>query len=168
MRRVIACLLASMGVVACGSSTTKTVTVPRPAASSTTRQPTAESTTTSATATTSGSSTTNSASAQNQHVISQASQANDNQAQLGADKIRQILTRKLGLNRTEDFDLNHHTPPAEAGDCYVKLGADAVNFEDQSSNILRSPNGRDVVFVQSNTATPLVSCLKQVRDALGW
>jgi hypothetical protein len=50
----------------------------------------------------------------------------------------------------------------------VKLGADAVNFESQTENILRSANGNDVVFVQSNTATPLVRCLVAVRAALGW
>jgi hypothetical protein len=110
-----------------------------------------------------------SARSQNEQVISQAEHANDNQAQLGEAAIRQMLTQKLGINNEEDFNLSHHIAPGETGgDCYVKLGAEAVNFESQSENILRSPNGMDVVFVQSNTTTPLVRCLKAVRTALGW
>lgn len=113
--------------------------------------------------------TTSTARSPNDQVISQAAQASDNQAALGADAIRKTLTQKLGLNDQEDFNLNHHIQPGDnGGDCYVKLGAEAVNFENQSENILRSPNGKDVVFVQSNTVTPLVRCLVAVRAALGW
>jgi len=80
-----------------------------------------------------------------------------------------MLAQKLGLNNEAEFNLNHHIASGETGgDCYVKLGAEAVNFESQAENMLRSPNGKDVVFVQSNTATPLVRCLKAVRTALGW
>jgi hypothetical protein len=106
---------------------------------------------------------------QNNAVVNQAAQGSDNKAQLGAAAIQKILTQKLGLNDTVSFNLNHHIAPGDnGGDCYVKLGADAVNFEYQTGNILRSPNGKDVVFVQSNTATPLVRCLVAVRSALGW
>jgi hypothetical protein len=106
----------------------------------------------------------------NDAVIAQAAKAKDNQAQLGAGAIRAILVRKLGLDSSNDFNLSHHFSPGEIGsDCYVKLGADAVNFENRSENILRSPtNGADVVFVQSSTSTPLVKCLVAVRSALGW
>jgi hypothetical protein len=143
-RRIAIALIAisSVGVAACGGSSSQSST--------------------------SSSATSNAARADNQQVINQASQASDNQAQLGEGKIREILERDLGMNVTEDFNLNHGSPPAQGGDCYVKLGADAVNFEDETSNILHSPDGRDVVFVQSNTATPLVSCLKEVRGALAW
>jgi hypothetical protein len=118
--------------------------------------------------TTTGSATSSSATAQNNAVVSQAAQGPDNQAQLGAAAIQQTLTKKLGLNPTLDFSLNHQTPAAQGGDCYVKLGADAVNFENMTDNILRSPNGNDVVFVQSDTTTPLVKCLLAVKTALGW
>ena len=109
-----------------------------------------------------------SAVAQNSAVIAQAAQGADNQAQLGAAAIQEILTKKLGLNPTLDFNLNHQTPPAEGGDCYVALGANAVNFENMPGNILRSPNGKDVVFVQSDTTTPLAKCLVAGNTALGW
>lgn len=91
---------------------------------------------------------------------------------MGAPAIHKILVTKLGMDSNDSFDVNHHITPSEtatdSGDCYVKLGADAVNFADQADNILRSPNGSDVVFVQSSTTTPLVQCLVKVRDALGW
>ncbi len=135
------------GLGGCGSSTT-TVTQ-MPAASSTT--------------------SANTAAGQNNAVISSASQAPDAQAQLGAPRIEKILVAKLGLNDQLSFNLNHHIAPGDnGGDCYVKLGADAVNFENMTGNILRSPTGADVVFVQSNTATPLVKCLVAVKTALGW
>lgn len=145
-------LLIGFALAGCGAAT-KTVTQTSPAAQT---QP---STTT----------TASSARSQNDQVISQAGQASDNQAQLGADAIRKILTQKLGLNDQESLNLNHQIAPGDnGGDCYVKLGADAVNFENQSQNILRSANGNDVVFVQSNSSTPLVRCLEAVRAALGW
>lgn len=105
---------------------------------------------------------------QNDRVIKQAQGSSDNQAQVGADRIKQILVAKLGMNDTLDFNLNHQTPDQNGGDCYVKLGAEAVSFESQSENILYSPNGKDVLFVQSNTATPLAKCLQDVGAALGW
>lgn len=109
----------------------------------------------------------------NDAVIAQAAQAKDNQAQVGAGAIRTILVRKLGLDSNDNFNLGRPITPndiaSNSGDCYVKLGADAVNFENQSENILHSPtNGSDVVFVQSSTSTPLVKCLVAVRTALGW
>lgn len=106
---------------------------------------------------------------QNNAVIQQASQAPDNQAQLGETKIKAILAKKIGLDNALDFNLNGHIDPnAGGGDCYIKLGAEAVNFENQTENILHSPNGQDLVFVQSDTTTPLVKCLTIVRNALGW
>jgi hypothetical protein len=105
----------------------------------------------------------------NNQTINQAAQAPDNVAQADVPAIRQTLVDKLGMNDQESFNLSHQIAPGDnGGDCYVKLGADAVNFEFMSGNILRSPNGSDVVFVQSNTATPLVRCLEAVRSALGW
>jgi hypothetical protein len=113
--------------------------------------------------------TASGAAAQNNQVISQAAQAPDNQAQLGSTAIANILTQKIGMNDTYSFNLSHHIAPGDnGGDCYVKLGADAVNFQYMTGNILRSPNGTDVVFVQSNTVTPLVNCLQAVRSALRW
>ncbi len=145
-------LVSSIALIGCGGST-KTVT---------------QTTTTSQTQSSNTAAASN-ASSQNAQVIHQAAQANDNQAQLGADAIRRILIKKIGLNDTESFNLNHHIAPGDnSGDCYVKLGADAVNFEYQTQNILRAPNGTDVVFVQSNTVTPLVKCLEAVRTALNW
>ena len=145
-------LVIGVALAGCGGAT-KTVTQTSPAVHT---QP---STTT----------TASSARSQNDQVVSQAAQASDNQAQLGADAIRKILTQKLGLNDQQSFNLSHHIAPGDnGGDCYIKLGADAVNFEYMSGNILRSPNGKDVVFVQSDTATPLVRCLEAVRTALGW
>lgn len=153
-RRAIAAssvLVLGGAVVGCGTTgaiktvtTTQTVTVTAPAASST------------------ASSGPASAQSQNAQVINQAANSPDNQAQLGAAKIEAILRRKLGLDSQLNFTISGN------GGCYVKLGADAVNFENQSENILRSPNGKDVVFVQSDTATPLVRCLKAVNTALGW
>jgi hypothetical protein len=75
--------------------------------------------------------------------------------------IRQTLVDKLGMNADPDFNLSGSWSPNEIGsDCYVKLGADAVAFSDQTQDILRSPNGSDLVFVQANTSTPLASCLE--------
>ena len=150
---VLAVVLMSVGVVGCGS--TSTTTVVRTVSQSGSRTP-------------AGSAVSSSAVAQNSAVIAQAAQGADNQAQLGAAAIQEILTKKLGLNPTLDFNLNHQTPPAEGGDCYVALGAAAVNFENMPGNILRSPNGKDVVFVQSDTTTPLAKCLVAVNTALGW
>lgn len=152
----------------CGGATkTVTQTAPKTKAQTVTK---GARTTTAASQTQPTSTTkTSDAASQNNQVISQASQASDNQAQLGATAIRRILTQKLGLNNQEEFNLNHHAAPGSTGnDCYVKLGAEAVNFEYMSRNILRSPNGKDVVFVQSNTVTPLVRCLVAVKSAIGW
>jgi hypothetical protein len=151
---------AAVGLPGCGGSqsTTRTVTVAG-------AEPTPPATTQAA----GSSSAAAAASAANDAVVNQASQAPDNQAQLGADAIRAILTKKVGLNDQESFNLSGHIDPGDnGGDCYVKLGADAVNFEDQTGNILRAPNGTEVVFVQSNTVTTLVRCLKAVRTALAW
>lgn len=138
-----ALVLTVVAMVGCGSSGTRTVTVAK--------------------------TTTTTKTNPNDQVISRASQASDNRAQLGAAKIRKIFITKLGMNATESFNLSHHIAPDDnGGDCYVKLGAEAVNFENQTENILRSPNGSDVVFVQANTVTPLVKCLVAVKTALGW
>jgi hypothetical protein len=145
-------IAAGLLCVTAGCGSTKTVTVPRPS-----------------TAAQSGSPKSPSRRSQNAQVINRAAHAGDNQAQLGAAKIRAILTRKLGLNDQESFDLTHQIAAGDnGGDCYVKLGAEAVNFESMTGNILRSPSGNDIVFVQSNTVTPLVKCLKAVNSALGW
>lgn len=147
-KTLIAVPFAALAIAACGGSSH------RPAEPRTT--------------TVASSSPTAIAKAQNDRVMQQAAQAGDNQAQLGADKIQRILTQKINMNSTLEFNLNGTRPAAEEGDCYVKLGADAVNFENQPENILRGANGKDVVFVQSNTATPLVNCLSTVRTALNW
>ena len=113
--------------------------------------------------------TATSAPSQNDQAIANAEQSEDNQAQMGAAAIRKVLEKKIGLNSEGDFDLDHQIEAGQiGGDCYVKLGAEATNFQDQTENILRSPNGRDLVFVQSSTSTPLVKCLKAVRAALAW
>jgi uncharacterized protein YceK len=141
-RAVLISMMAALALAGCGSSSTNT--------SSHTQ------------------SQTNAAEAHNDQVIKQAQGGADNQAALGADKIKTTLVAKLGMNSDLDFYLNHRTPDSESGDCYVKLGADAVNFENQSANILYSPNGKDVVFVQSFTNIPLARCLEAVGTALGW
>lgn len=107
--------------------------------------------------------------ARNDEAIRQAEEADDSQAQIGAAAIRKTLRAKLNLNAGNEFDLDHRIDSGQVGsDCYVKLGAEAVSFEDQTENILYAPNGKDLVFVQSSTETPLVRCLKEVRSALGW
>lgn len=53
-------------------------------------------------------------------------------------------------------------------DCYVKLGAEAYAFRSETSNILYSPDGRNLVFVQSYQGVPLYPCLVAVRNALHW
>ena len=69
-----------------------------------------------------------------------------------------------------DFNLT----PTEPGtvrvgsDCYVKTGAEAVDFADQKENILHSPDGSELIFVQTSVGFPLSKCLIAVRDALGW
>jgi hypothetical protein len=87
--------------------------------------------------------TTSTARSPNDAVIAQAAKAKDNQAQLGAGAIRTILVRKLGLDSNDNFNLGRPISPddiaSDSGDCYVKLGADAVNFENQSENILAPP-----------------------------
>jgi hypothetical protein len=183
MKKLIAVslVLTSIGVAACGSTKTvvKTITTPAPAKTVTAPPTTPDPSTTPAPSTASAitptapeansTTSTNSAAAQNDAVIGAASQAPDAQAQLGAAKVRTILVAKLGLNDTLSFNLSHHIAPGDnGGDCYVKLGADAVNFENMTDNILRSPTSSDIVFVQSNTATPLVKCLVAVKGALGW
>jgi hypothetical protein len=172
---VIVVALAAIALPACGGAT-KTVTKTKQATVTKTTQATVTKTTHAPVSNTTQAATSrttqapaSTASSQNNKVISQAAQAPDNQAQLGAAAIRSILVSKLGLNDQESFNLNHHIAPGDnGGDCYVKLGADAVNFEYMSGNILRSPNGKDIVFVQSNTVTPLVQCLQAVQTALGW
>ena len=110
-----------------------------------------------------------SASSRNDRVIREAERAQDNQAQKGAEAIRATLRERLNLNEKNEFDLDHQFDEGQiGGDCYVKLGAEAANFESQPENTLYSANGRDLVFVQSSTTTPLVKCLKAVRSALGW
>jgi hypothetical protein len=82
----------------------------------------------------------------NDQVIEEAEQGHDNQAQHGAGAIRKTLKKKLNLNAEEEFDLDGQFDEGQVGgDCYVKLGAEAVNFEDQAENVLRSPNGADLV-----------------------
>jgi hypothetical protein len=148
------------------------VSTSSPTAKSPATSSSASRTTITSSANTSSAATTSDARSQNDQVISSASHASDNQAALGATAIRKILIAKLGLDSQENFNLNHRITQADidedTGDCYVKLGADAVNFEQETSNVLRSPNGKDVVFVQSDTSTPLVKCLVEVRSALGW
>jgi hypothetical protein len=108
-------------------------------------------------------------SAQNDKAIREAEQGKDNQAQMGAPAIRKTLRKELNLNSEDEFDLDGQMDEGQiGGDCYVKLGAEAANFEGQSQNILRSPNGADLIFVQSSTSAPLVGCLKAVRAALRW
>lgn len=165
---VIAAVLALAG---CGG-TAKTVTQTRTVGSAATAASSATTAASSVTTAPSSATTESSAEPQNDQVISSASQASDNQAAMGATAVRKILVRHLGLDKQDSFNLNHHITQSDiatdSGDCYVKLGADAVNFEDQTQNILRSPTGSDVVFVQSDTRTPLVKCLVAVKAALGW
>lgn len=169
-RGMVPVLATSAALAGCGGGT-KTVTVPAQAttvtqAKTVTVAPRTKTVTAQAQPTPTDAS---SAQQQNNQVVSQAAAAPDNQAQLGAAKIQQLLTQKLRMNGTLSFNLSGHIAPDDnGGDCYVKLGADAVNFDYQTQNILRSPNGADVVFVQSNTATPLVKCLAAVKTALGW
>jgi hypothetical protein len=157
---------ASSSSTAGADSTTTGPISPTTGASSTTTGPGSATTGPSSAATESG------AESENAQVISSASQASDNQAATGASAVRRILVTKVGLDKQGSFNLNHHITQSDvatdSGDCYVKLGADAVNFEGQTQNILRSPNGSGVVFVQSDTSTPLVKCLVEVKAALGW
>jgi hypothetical protein len=141
-------LVAALIVAGCGAATKRvTVTVAVPPASTTTPGPTFSAraqTTPTTTTVPSGkikstpSTSTSASSSQNNAVINQAAQAPDNQAQLGAAAIQRILTQKLGLNDQLSFNLNRRIARGDnGGDCYVKLGAHAVNFEYMSGNILR-------------------------------
>lgn len=105
----------------------------------------------------------------NQAAIDAAEGASDNQAELGATKIKSILRKKLNMDSGGNFYLDGSAGASDVNaDCYVKLGADAANFEDQPENILYGPNGEDIVFVQSFSSVPLVKCLKVVNKTLGW
>jgi len=100
----------------------------------------------------------------NETAIADASQDPEALAVKGAPAIRRTLKRKLGMNNDQEFAFagNVH----EVIDCYVKTGADAVSFAHMDENMLYSPkNPADLIFVQG---TPLVRCLKVVKDALGW
>ncbi|HTZ62525.1 MAG TPA: hypothetical protein VMB51_00300 [Solirubrobacteraceae bacterium] len=102
--------------------------------------------------------------------MKQAEQAPDAAAAAREATLRKALTQRLGLNSELEWNLNDApASPNSGASCYVKLGAAAVNEEEaRPGNILRGPNAGEVVFVQSNTVTPLVPCLKAVRAALGW
>jgi len=106
----------------------------------------------------------------NSSVVKQAEQAPDAAAAAREATLRKALTQRLGLNSELEWNLNDApASPNSGASCYVKLGAAAVNEEEaRPGNILRGPNAGEVVFVQSNTVTPLVPCLKAVRAALGW
>jgi hypothetical protein len=115
--------------------------------------------------------TSPSATAQSDQVINQAQQAPSDQAQLGADAIRKRLSQKLGLNGQLDFNLNNDVAQNDMGsDYYVKLGADAVNFENRSENILRSPNGSDVRAIEHGHAARqmLAGCSLGARLVTRW
>ena len=106
----------------------------------------------------------------NNAVIRQAEESPREQAELGEKAIRKSLEQKLDMEANGDFNLT----PTESGtttvgsDCYVKTGAEAVDFADQKANILHSPDGRELIFVQTSVGFPLSKCLIAVRDALGW
>lgn len=110
---------------------------------------------------------------QNQAIIGRASDAADARAADGERAIREALKRELDMQPNGDFGV---TPPPRnpnviqvGSDCYVKTGAEAINFSDQTEHMLYSPaNPSDAIFVQSSTKTPLVDCLKAAKDALGW
>src|SRR4051812_30039767 len=77
--------------------------------------------------------TATTARSQNDQAIANAEQSEDNQAQMGAAAIRKLLKKKLGLNSEGEFDLDHQIDPDQiGGNCYVKLGAEATNFQDQT------------------------------------
>jgi hypothetical protein len=128
-----------------------------------------------------------SAAERNDAAIQQASQAPDALAEQGEEKVRRVLIRELGMDADGDFRLDPDQPTEcereaeqmrEGGieiecvggtsDCYVKTGAEAVNFEHMSEHMLYSPNGRDLVFVQTSQGVPLHGCLTAVRDSLNW
>jgi len=123
----------------------------------------------------------------NEAVIRQSEESPEAAAERGAPAVRRVLTRELHMSRNEEFRLNPAAPTqcerevaeeeaayevecvGEEFDCYVKTGAEAFAFsETDPGNILRSPNGRDLVFVQTYVGVPLSSCLNAVRDALEW
>jgi hypothetical protein len=110
------------------------------------------------------------ASEANASVVKQAEEAPDAAAAAREASLRKTLTRRLGLNGELEWNLNHEAASPNSGaSCYLKLGAAAVNEEEaQPTHILRGPNPGEVLFVQTNTVTPLVRCLKAVRAALGW
>jgi hypothetical protein len=109
--------------------------------------------------------------AQNDAVIDQAAQAPDAAAGAGEDEIRATLKKELGMTADGDFNLPGNEPEAGViqvgGDCYVKTGAEAVNFAD-TKHTLYSPDGADLVWVQTSTETALVDCLSAVQKALDW
>jgi hypothetical protein len=121
---------------------------------------------TGSTSTTNGAGTSLSPQQQNQQVIEKAQQSPDAQAALTEDQISKKLDQTLNLQDISGSSDSFRLSGGEA--CYVKLGADAVNFEYMKKNILRSPDGQSVVFVQSFTDTPLADCLVAVDKALGW
>ena len=106
----------------------------------------------------------------NASVVQQAEEAPDAAAAAHEAALRKTLTRRLGLNSELEWNLDHApASPNSGASCYVKLGAAAVNEEEaQPTHILHGPNAGEVVFVQTNTVTPLVRCLKAVSAALGW
>ena len=98
----------------------------------------------------------------NDAVIEHAQQSPAEQAQAGQASIRATLTDKLGMKPNGDFNL-----PGPFS-CYVKTGVEAKNFAYMRNHILYGPNGTDLIFVQTDTTTPLSKCLIAVRHALGW
>lgn len=124
----------------------------------------------------------------NESAIDRARTAPDAVAQRGEAAVRRVLRRKLDMSQEGDFRLNPDEPTecerevaeeeaeygielecsGEEADCYVKTGAEAVAFQEESQNILYAPNGKDLVFVQTFQGTPLHQCLVAVRDALDW
>ena len=108
------------------------------------------------------------AEASNNAVIEEAQEANDAQAEGGEKEVIKSLTDELGMQKDGEFDLDGSIPAGQVGgDCYVKTGADAVNFSYMQRHVLYSPNGTDLIWVQTSTGTPLADCLVAVRRALG-
>ena len=107
--------------------------------------------------------------ARNDAVIEQAKTAPDAVAEAGASAIRARLQRELRMNNDGTFRLHPDQPTecqhevaeesretgleleciGDASDCYVKTGAEATAFESERRHILYSPDGADLVFVQT-------------------
>ena len=126
--------------------------------------------TTSADVTTSTEDTSAAIQEQNDAVVEQAANAPDATAASSESEIRATLEKKLNVQPDDEFNVDGKPIPANqvGGDCYIKTGAEAQNFSYQKKNILYSPDGEGLIFVQSSTTTPLVDCLTAVQAALGW